>query len=610
MIYKRIHTRFLLLTLCCTFIFRITIAQQIAEPTYKGKVGKTLDKSKEWWPEIKKAPSGATNVIWILLDDVGFGASSAFGGLIDTPVLDSLANQGLRYTNFHTTALCSPTRAALLTGRNHHSVHMGFFPEKGLSAGFPGYDAKIPSEKGFVSEILRENGYNTFAVGKWHLTPDGELSDVGPFDRWPTGKGFEHYFGYLTGATDQYKTDLVEDNTHVKPDGRHLNEQLIDKSIFYISKQKKADSAKPFFLYLAPGATHAPHQVDTFWSNKYKGKFDEGWDVYRQRVIENQRKLGVIPENAQLPARNARIKAWNDLSVEQQKLSARFFEVYAGYLEYTDHEIGRLINYLKQADLLNNTAIFIMIGDNGASKEGTQYGIIDKVAWASQDVDLLYNIKNYDKIGTPNVVEEANYPLGWAQAANTPFKEWKQDANAEGGTHNPLIVFYPKGITEKGGIRNQYSHVIDLLPTTVEIAGLTLPATIKGIKQDAVQGTSLYYSLNNAKAPSKHTVQYFELPGAIAIYKDGWKAERVHFPTTLELPYIFSGNSGNAKPYDTWSLYNLNEDFNEINDLSKTNPEKLKSLQELFDKEAIKNNVYPIQNWEDIVKRLFSANKK
>ncbi|MFT3701293.1 MAG: arylsulfatase [Agriterribacter sp.] len=607
--YKRICTSFLLSTLCVAGLVCAAVAQQPTQSIYKGTVGKTLAQSTEWWPQTKKAPAGAPNIIWILLDDVGFGASSSFGGLIQTPILDSIAGAGLRYTNFHTTALCSPTRAALLTGRNHHAVHMGFFPEKGLSSGFPGYDAKIPSEKGFIAEILKENGYNTFAVGKWHLTPDGELSDAGPFDRWPLGKGFQHYFGYLTGATDQYKTDLVEDNAHVKPDGRHLNEQLIDKSIFYISKQQKADSAKPFFLYLAPGATHAPHQVDTFWSNKYKGRFDEGWDVYRQRVIENQKKLGVIPANAQLPARNPRIKAWNDLSPEQQKLSARFFEVYAGYLEYTDHEIGRLINYLKQAGLLNNTAIFIMIGDNGASKEGTQYGIIDKTSWLSRDEDLLYNIKHYDKIGTPDVVEEANYPLGWAQAANTPFKEWKQDANAEGGTHNPLIVFYPKGIIEKGGIRNQYSHVIDLLPTTVDIAGLTLPATIKGIKQDAIQGTSFYYSLNNAKAPSKHTVQYYELPGAIAIYKDGWKAERVHFPTTLELGAILSGNS-NVKPYDTWSLYNLNEDFNEINDLSKTNPEKLKTLQDLFDKEATKNNVYPIQNWEDIVKRLFSANKK
>jgi arylsulfatase A-like enzyme len=582
-------------------------AQPVRQP-FQGVVGKTLSDSKEWWPETPKAPEGAPNLIWILLDDAGYGASGAFGGLINTPHIDSLASQGLRYTNFHTAGLCSPTRAALLTGRNHHSVHMGLFPEQGLSSGFPGYDARIPNEKGFVSEILRANGYNTFAVGKWHLTPDGELSDAGPFDRWPLGKGFEHFFGYLGGATDQYKSDLIEDNAHIRPDGRHLNDQLIDKAISYISKQKAAAADKPYFLYLATGATHAPHQVAAEWSDKYRGKFDEGWDIFREKVLARQKKLGIVPGNAQLPPRDPHIKAWTELTPGQQRLYARFMEVYAGYLEYTDHELGRLIAFLKKSGQLDNTAIFLIIGDNGASKEGTQHGLIDRTSWFSTDDDLKYNIDNYNKIGTPSVNEEANYPLGWAQAANTPFKQWKQDANAEGGTRNPLIIYYPKVIKVKGGIRNQYGHVIDILPTTLELAGLKIPEVINGYKQDSIQGISLFYSLNNPEAPPKHTVQYFNLPGATAIYRDGWKAEAVHFPSTLDLGAILRQGK-EIKGYDTWELYNLNEDFNETKDLSLINPQKLKELRDLFDREARKNNVYPLQNWDDIVRRLNIASQ-
>ena len=542
------------------------------------------------------------------MDDVGFGASGTFGGLISTPTFDSLAANGLRYTNFHTCAICAPTRAALLTGRNQHSVHMGGFAHTILSAGFPGYDGRIPSSGGTIAEVLRDNGYNTFAVGKYGLTPDEDATDAGPFDRWPSGKGFEHFFGFLGSQTDQYKPDLVEDNAHVTPDGRNLNEQITDKAISYIAKQKKAAPNKPFFLYYAPGATHAPHQVSKEWSDLYKGKFDEGWDVYREKVIANQKKSGIIPANAQLPDRSPGVKAWNSLSANEKKVYARFMEVYAGYLTYIDHEFGRVVNYLKEINQLDNTLICVIIGDNGASKEGTYNGVINKGVFGKTLPDeqaIKINLDSLDEIGTP-AGHQTNYPLGWAQACNTPFKYWKQDANSEGGTRNPLIVFYPKGIKDKGGIRNQYSHVIDMLPTTLEYIGIQQPEYIRNIKQDPVQGTSLVYSFNNATAASKHTDQYYYIFGSRSIYKDGWKAETLHHPDFIDENVGDSNKIALAAgrfDKDAWELYNLNDDFNERIDLAKKFPEKLKALQDLYDAEAKKFNIYPFIDWDDVLKR-------
>src|SRR5450432_3732884 len=580
---------------------------QNSTPVYQGVVGKTLADSKEWWPEPVKAPKDAPNVVWIILDDVGFGASATFGGLISTPNFDTLAVNGLRYTNFHTAGICAPTRSALLTGRNHHSVHEGGFSHTILSAGFPGYDGRIPSSAGTIAEILRDNGYNTFGVGKYGLTPDEDATDAGPFDRWPSGKGFEHYFGFLGSQTDQFKPDLIEDNTHVIPDGRHLSEQITDKAITYIGKQKKAAPAKPFFLYYSPGATHAPHQVDSFWSNQYKGKFDAGWDSYRQQVFENQKKLGLIPAYAKLPERNKDIAAWNSLSPNEKKLYARFFEVYAGYLSYTDHEVGRLINYLRQINQLDNTVIFLIIGDNGASKEGTFHGVINKEIFSRNISDSLQIKSNFDsigEIGTP-YGKQTNYPLGWAQAANTPFKYWKQDANAEGGTHNPLIVVYPKGIRDRGGIRTQYGHVNDLLPTTLEFIGIKTPEYIRGIKQDTIQGTSLVYSFDNRDAASRHTDQYYYIFGSRSIYKNGWKAETYHHPDIIDLTRYSQGKDSLTKDFskDVWELYNLNDDFNERIDLAKKYPEKLAELLLLFDEEAKQYNIYPFIDWEDVFRR-------
>lgn len=581
-------------------------AQQQNQP-FQGVIGRTLAESKEWCPESIKAPVGAPNVVWILIDDVGYGATSTFGGVISTPTLDSLANNGLRYTNFHTCAISAPTRAALLTGRNSAAVHVSGFSHNSLSAGFPGWDGKIPSTAGTVAEILRESGYNTLAVGKYGVTPDDDATDAGPFDRWPTGKGFDHFFGFLGSQTDQYKPDLVEDQAHVKPDGRHLSEQITDKAISFIDRQKKAAPNKPFFLYYAPGAVHAPHQVATEWSDKYKGKFDKGWDVFREEVFARQKKLGVIPANAILPDRNPSINAWNKLSPDERKLYARFMEVYAGYLTYTDHEISRVINHLKEINQLDNTLVFVLIGDNGASKEGSLNGDVDKSIFTNnvtEEENIQYNLGKIADIGTP-AGTQANYPLGWAQATNTPFKHWKQDANSEGGTHNPLIVYYPKGIKEKGGIRTQYSHVIDILPTTLELTGIKAPQEIKGIKQVEIQGTSLAYSINEANASTQHTTQYYYIFGSRSIYKDGWKA-------ALAYPSSFiTGNAKSNAPFDenAWELYNLKEDYTERIDLAKKYPNKLTELKALFEEQAKNNNLYPLITWGDIFNRRSFKNK-
>jgi arylsulfatase A-like enzyme len=584
---------------------------------FPGKIAKSVKDSQPHKVEfLKKAPVGAPNVLLILLDDVGYGATSAFGGLINTPHLDSLANQGLRYTNFHTAGICSPTRSALMTGRNHHSVGMGLFPHFYLSADFPGYNGHIQPEKGTIAQTLRENGYSTYQLGKWHLTPDDEATDLGPFERWPSGKGFDHNYSFLGGATDQYKPDLVEDNQHIKPDGRHLNELLADKAISYLTRQKSIAPDKPFFIYYATGAGHAPHQVGKEWSDKYKGRFDEGWDVYREKVFANQKKLGVIPATAKLPERDSYLKAWKDLPAEEKRLYARFMEVYAGFLEQTDHEIGRVINHLRKSGQLDNTAVFVIIGDNGGSKEGLEYGVTNKSIRFGADALTRedyrkYILSEYDKIGTKDVATVANYPLGWAQATNTPFRFWKSDANAEGATHNPLIVHYPKGITEKGGLRNQYGHVIDLFPTIVELTGTKHQQVINGISQDPLHGTSLAFSLNDKAAASRHNQQYYCIFGNRSIYKDGWKAGAAHHPNSLEL-FTFAGeakaNIVNNPDAEVWELYNLNEDFNERVDLAKKYPEKLKELKDLFDTEAAKYNIYPLVDIEHAAARFRQVN--
>ena len=575
--------------------FSVVQGQHSPQQEWHGKIGATLKESTPYKTEYnKKASADAPNIIWILIDDAGFGATTAFGGLVETPNIEKLANNGLRFTNFHTTAICSPTRAALLTGRNSHSAHVGLLTPAAMD--FPGYDAHIPFEKATIAEVLRENGYNTFALGKWHATPVLENSQAGPFNRWPTGRGFDHWYGFHPGATDQWHPELWEDQTklNIEPNTTHLNTLLADKAIQYIANQKSAAPEKPFFLYLAPGATHSPIHVAKAWSEKYKGKFDQGWDKYREQVIERQKKLGVIPANAVLPERNPGVKEWTSLSEKEKKAYARFMEVYAGFYSFTDHEIGRIVDYLEQIGQLDNTFIAVILGDNGASKGGGEDGTI------SGPGNRLQGEAKMDAILKADIEHEiVDYPIGWAAAANTPFRYWKTHANKEGGTRNPLILFYPKGIHEKGGIRHQYGHVIDVLPTTLEMAKAVYPSSINGYPQSPVEGTSLAYAITEAKAASKHTVQYYEIAGSRAIYKDGWKASVNH-----DLSENFDIGSG-ADPSggkvdfskDVWELYHLKEDFNERNDVAKKYPEKLKELQALFDEEAKKYNVYPLKDF-------------
>lgn len=543
-------------------------------------------------PGERGAQATAPNVIWILLDDVGFGASSTFGGLVETPNLDALAAQGLRYTNFHTTAISAPTRAALLTGRNHHSVGSGLFAETAVD--LPGYSARIPASKATVAEILKASGYGTYAVGKWHLTPVEEAGPAGPFDRWPTGKGFGQYYGFLYGETDQWHPQLVENTRPAgdDPQGRHLNELLTDKAIHYISRQQVEQPGQPFFLYYAPGATHAPHQVAQSWIEHYRGKFDAGWDSYREQVFERQKRAGLIAQTAVLPPRDPGVKAWAQLGAKEKRLYARYFETYAAFLTYTDAEIGRLVAHLKQSGQFDNTIIAVMIGDNGASKEGSEYGSANGLAAVLYpDGDIDRQLRQIDRIGSE--FSSPNYPLGWAQATNVPFRQWKQDANSEGGTRNPLILSYPRGIRDQGGIRHQYAHVNDMLPTTLELARIAPPQQLGGVAQDAFEGTSLAYSIAEAQAPSRHTTQYYEINGTRAIYHAGWKASTLHKP-------------GTAFDKDTWELYQVDVDPTEVNDLAAAQPGKLKELQALFDSEARKYHVFPLR---DSLFRDFAANR-
>ncbi|MDB5273985.1 MAG: Arylsulfatase [Chitinophagaceae bacterium] len=575
-------------------------AQYSPQQPFTGTIGTTLAESTPGHTVFnKKAPAGSPNVVWILIDDAGFGATTAFGGLVETPNIEKIANNGLRFTNFHTTAICSPTRSALLTGRNHHSAHVGLLTPAVVD--FPGYDTHIPFEKATVAEILRENGYNTFALGKWHLTPVAENGYAGPFNRWPTGRGFDHFYGFQPGATDQWHPELWEDQTKldIEPNTKHLNTLLADQSIQYIANQKSSDAEKPFFLYLAPGATHSPHQVSKEWIDQYKGKFDAGWDQYREVVFERQKKQGIIPADAKLPERNPGVRPWKELTEKEKKAYAHYMEVYAAFYSFTDYEIGRIVNYLEQIDQLDNTLLVLVLGDNGASPGGGESGTINpeinRMEEGEAKIDAI--LKAGPIIGTDQ--SNTDYPIAWAAAANTPFRYWKGDANTEGGTRNPMIISYPKVIKERG-IRNQYGHVIDVLPTTVELIKGFVPETIQGYKQAPVEGTSLAYSVGNAKAPSQHTVQYYEIAGSRSIYKDGWKASIHHDMWEQSIDRGSKADTtGKSIDFskDVWELYNLNEDFNERINLAAKYPEKLKELQALFDEEAKKYNVYPLKDF-------------
>jgi arylsulfatase A-like enzyme len=540
-----------------------------------------------------RPPAGAPNVLIILLDDVGFGASSTFGGPCATPTFDRLAEQGLRYTRFHTTALCSPTRAALLSGRNHHSVGMGGITEIATSA--PGYNSMRPRNKAPLAEVLKLNGYSTAHFGKCHEVPVWETSPLGPFDRWPTpGNGFEHFYGFIGGETNQYAPAIYRDTVPVEPDrtpeeGYHFTEDMTDRSIEWIRQQKALMPDKPFFVYWAPGATHAPHHVPPEWSAKYKGAFDEGWDALRQRTIARQQELGVVPPDAELTARPPEIPAWDDMPDDLKPVLARQMEVYAGFLEHTDFHAGRLIDALAELEILDDTLIYCIVGDNGASAEGTLNGTFNELLvlnGASHFETTEFMASKIDLFGTPEAYN--HFAVGWAHAMDTPYQWTKQVASHWGGTRNGTIVHWPSRIQAKGEIRNQFHHVIDVAPTVLEAAGLPAPTFVNGIQQAPFEGVSMAYSFDDGSAADRHTTQYFEMFVNRGIYHRGWTAVTRH-----STPWVM----GAVPPIedDVWELY-APDDWTQAHDLAAEQPERVAHLQRLFLIEAAKYNVLPLDD--------------
>jgi arylsulfatase A-like enzyme len=566
----------------------------LPEPSFKGTIGRTYKDSVPDKIPLIKAPAGAPNVLIILIDDCGFGQWSTFGGQIPTPNLDRLAKAGLRYTRFHTTALCSPTRAALLTGRNHHSVGTGVITE--IGDGYPGYSGQIPPNTAMVSEVLRQHGYSTAFFGKNHNIADWETSVSGPYDRWPTRQGFDHFYGFVGGEANQWAPALYRDNTPVEmevPKGREadytLNEALADEAIKYIYQQKSVTPDRPFFIYYAPGATHAPHHVPKEWIDKFKGQFDQGWDSYREETIQRQLQLGVIPADTKLTPRPAQIPAWNSLSADQKRIAARLMETFAGYTAQTDFQVGRILDTLDAVGQLDNTLIFWEIGDNGASMEGTLDGVFNEmVSLNGQREDRHYILAHLDEIGGPKSYN--HYPVGWAWAMDTPFQWGKQIASHFGGTRNPLVISWPNRIKDKGGIRTQFHHAIDIVPTILEAAGVEQPSEVNGVTQKSIEGVSMVYSFDDAKAEERHRVQYFEMFGNRAVYSNGWVACVRHG----RLPWENAGTYDFDK--DKWELYRIDGDFSEANDMAAQEPQRLRDLQDQFWVEAAKYQVLPLDD--------------
>ncbi len=536
-----------------------------------------------------KAPKGAPNVLIILIDDMGFGQSSAFGGPVHMPTCEKLARGGLRYNKFHTTALCSPTRAALLSGRNHHVCNMGSITE--TATGFPGQTGQRPDSVAPLAEMLRLNGYSTAAFGKSHETAAWEVSPSGPTSRWPTRSGFDKFYGFIGGETNQWAPAIYEDMSRVevpKDPNYHFMTDMTDQAIKWTKAQKALTPDRPFFTYFAPGATHAPHHAPRKWIDKYKGKFDHGWDRQREITLAEQIKLGVVPKGTKLAPKPKDIKDWDRLSADEKKLFARQMEVFAGYGEYADHEIGRLVQAVEDLGQLDDTLVFYIVGDNGASAEGTMNGLFNESTYFNGVPETVAEIlKHYDDLGGPN--SYGHYAAGWAVAGDTPFTWTKQVAGSYGGCRNPLVVHWPKGIKGKGQIRPQWHHVIDIAPTILEASGLPEPKVVNGTAQTPIQGVSMLYSFNDADAKDRHKTQYFEIFGNRGIYHDGWLAHTVH-----RAPW--EGKVRHPLLEDVWELYHVDEDFSSANDVAAKNPGKLKELQALFLKEAVKNHVLPLDD--------------
>jgi arylsulfatase A-like enzyme len=542
-----------------------------------------------------RPPEGAPNVLVVLLDDVGFAASSAFGGPVNTPTAERLAANGLKYNRFHTTALCSPTRSALLTGRNHHSVGMGGITEIATSA--PGYNSIWPNTAAPLAETLKLNGYSTAQIGKCHEVPVWETSPMGPYRQWPTGKGFEYFYGFIGGEAHQYYPAIYEGTIPVEPDktpeeGYHFTDDMTDKAIKWIHQQKALMPDKPFFMYYAPGATHAPHHVTPEWADKYKGKFDDGWDALRERIFAREKELGVIPADSELTERHDEIPAWDDMPDELKPVLRRQMEVYAGFLEHTDHHVGRLVDALQELEILDDTLVYYIIGDNGASAEGTVNGTFNEMinfngAAALETPELM--MSRIDDFGGPDSYN--HFAVGWAHALDTPYQWTKQVASHWGGTRNGMIVHWPGGIKAKGEIRTQFAHVIDVVPTVLEVAGVPEPLLVNGVQQMPMHGVSMAYTFDDEGADERHETQYFEMFGNRGVYHKGWTAVTKH-----KTPWILVGGDPVAFDDDVWELYDTSADWSQARDLSKEMPEKLHELQRLWLIEATRFGVLPLDD--------------
>ena len=565
-------------------------------PKFGGVIKDSALDSKPWWPPQVVPPKGAPNILLIMTDDQGYGVSGTFGGVIPTPAMDRVAKMGLRYTQFHSTALCSPTRAALITGRNHHSVGFGIISEQ--STGYPGYDSIIGVDNATIGTILKENGYSTSWFGKNHNTPSYQYSASGPFDQWPLGMGFEYFYGFMGGETDQWTPYLFQNTTQIFPwvgkPGYNLTTDLADEAIAHMKQLAATAPEKPFFVYFVPGGTHSPHQPKVEWRDKFKGKFDMGWNQLREQIFANQKKLGVIPAGTQLTPWPDELPKWDTLSAEQKKLYAREAENFAGYAAYTDNEIGRVIQAVEDLGELDNTLIIYISGDNGTSAEGTTEGTFNQMTAYNAILTLPMEVqmKAYDAWG-----DEMTYPhmsVAWSWAFDTPFKWTKQVASHFGGTRQGMCIAWPGHIKDAGGIRTQFHHIIDIVPTLLEICGIQQPDIVDGIKQKPIEGVSMAYTFDqaNAKAPSKRDTQYFEMFANRGIYHDGWYA-----CTTPPVPPWMLGTAKLPTVNDyKWELYNLTEDYSQYNDLAAKNPDKLKELQALFMTEAGKYQVFPLDN--------------
>ncbi|MBI1212016.1 MAG: sulfatase-like hydrolase/transferase [Alphaproteobacteria bacterium] len=552
---------------------------------FQGHIGRTVKDSTPWWPPVARPKAGAPNVVIVVFDDVGFAHFNNYGSTIATPNLDRLARGGLRFSNFHTTALCSPTRACLLTGRNHHAVGMRAISN--FDTGFPNMRGAMPRSAATLAEVLREQGFGTYMVGKWHLAPMHETSPTGPFHNWPLAKGFDRFYGFLQGETDQFRPELVHDQHYIAPpatpeQGYHVTEDLVDQAINYLHDHVSSAPDRPFFTYLAFGACHSPHQAPADYLAKYRGQFDEGWDAIRARWFERQKTLGIVPADTVLPPRNPGVKAWDDLTDNERRFAARLQEAFAAFLEHTDAHLGRYIDALARLGQLDNT-LFIAMSDNGASQEGGPTGVLDEMRYFNglrENVDEA--VKRLDTIGGPD--SHTNYPWGWAMAGNTPLKRYKQNTHA-GGVRDPLIVHWPAQIKEGGAIRSQFHHVTDIAPTILEILEIAAPKAHHGVEQMAMHGTSMAYALRAgaAELPTRKKRQYFEMFGHRAIWSEGWKAVCYH-------------EIGDDFDTETWELYHADADASEAHDLATRHPEKLKSLIDLWWQEAEAYGVLPLDD--------------